>query len=250
MHRSALGWRGSKAGADSVTEAKGPAAAEISRGFLGVQLDYADALARKAGMPLAPVMIYGDDVTHVLSAVLVWDLPFGQDKTGLAGALLDGWSLSTIFRYSSGIPYYFRSGFCNVPGAFRVGCIPAIRGNVFAQDPGSFDPSNGPLFDPSGFESTDAFNFYYGSGERVSDVRGFSYKNQDLSLIKTTRLGGDVRLEFRIEAFNIWNWHIFGNSGTWGDSAFNTDVSSPDFGLWNGTVSNPRNIQLSARLEF
>ena len=41
-----------------MTQAKGPAAAEISRGFFSVQLDYADALAAKAGMPLADAIIW------------------------------------------------------------------------------------------------------------------------------------------------------------------------------------------------
>jgi hypothetical protein len=41
-----------------VTEAKGLAAAEVSRGFFGVQLDYADALAARAGMPLADAIIW------------------------------------------------------------------------------------------------------------------------------------------------------------------------------------------------
>jgi hypothetical protein len=57
-------------------------------------------------------------------------------------------------------------------------------------------------------------------------------------------------LQLRISAFNLWNWHSFTTSGAWGNSAFNTDISSPDFGLWNGSVSHPRNIQLSARLQF
>jgi hypothetical protein len=42
----------------AVTEAKGLAAAEISRGFFGVQLDYADALAANAGMPLAEAITW------------------------------------------------------------------------------------------------------------------------------------------------------------------------------------------------
>ena len=35
------------------------------------------------------------------------------------------------------------------------------------------------------------------------------YHNQDLSLVKNTSLGGGTNLQFRIEAFNLWNWHIF-----------------------------------------
>lgn len=46
------------AGTDSVTEAKGRTAAEISRRFFGVQLHYAGALAAKTGMPLAAAVIW------------------------------------------------------------------------------------------------------------------------------------------------------------------------------------------------
>lgn len=41
-----------------MTEAKGMAVAEISRGFFGVQLHYADLLAAKAGIPLAEAITF------------------------------------------------------------------------------------------------------------------------------------------------------------------------------------------------
>jgi hypothetical protein len=198
-----------------------------------------------------------DDVTHILSAALVYELPVGKgkkfvDKGGISNALLGGWQFSTTFRYSSGIPFYFRSSFCNVPGQFRAACIPAINSgaNPFAQDKGSFDPNKGPLFNKDAFESVDAFNFYYGSGARVTSTRGFGYHNQDITFVKNTALGRGVNLQLRIEAFNVWNWHMFTHSGQWGGAAFNTDLASPEFGQWNGTVTNPRNIQVAARLEF
>jgi len=205
-----------------------------------------------------------DDVTHILSAALVYDLPFGKgrkylDKGGVANAVLGGWQLSSILRYSSGIPFFFRlsGNSCNVPGQFRAACIPGIKAgaNPFAQDLSSFDPAKGPLFNKDAFEAVNAFNFYYGTGARVTSYRGPGYHNQDLSLIKNTNLGGRVNLQLRIEAFNLWNSHIFAGCGGAncfaGDgSAFTTDLSSPDFGKWNGRVSNPRNIQVAARLEF
>jgi hypothetical protein len=203
-----------------------------------------------------------DDVAHVLSAALVYDIPVGKgrkyvDKGGVTNALLGGWQLSTIFRYSSGIPYFFRSSFCNVPGQFRAGCIQAVKegANIFAQDIGSFDPAKGPLFNKDAFQSVDSFNYNYGTGARVTSYRAPSYRNQDLSLIKNTSLGGRMNLQLRIEAFNLWNWHTFSGCGGSncfsGDAmAFTTDLASPDFGKWNGRVSNPRNIQVAARLEF
>ena len=108
--------------------------------------------------------------------------------------------MSTIFRYSSGLPLYFRSSFCNVPGQFRAGCIPAIVNPtpVFAQDKGDFDPERGPLFNAAAFEPVDAFNYYYGQGNRVEEtVRGFGYHNQDLSFIKNTKLPGNTNLQLR-----------------------------------------------------
>ncbi|MCG6925289.1 MAG: TonB-dependent receptor [Acidobacteria bacterium] len=196
-----------------------------------------------------------DDVTHVLSAALVWDLPIGQgkrymDTDGVANAILGGWQLSSIFRYSSGIPFFFRSGYCNVPGQFRAACIPSISGDIFAQDFKNLDVTSS-IFNRSAFESPDAFNYYYGNGERVTSYRKSGYRNMDLSLIKNTRLFRDVNLQLRFEAFNVWNWHNWnGNDTEWGSNAFNTDVNSPDFGLWNGAVTSPRVIQLAARIEF
>jgi len=197
-------------------------------------------------------------VAHVLSAALVYELPLGKgrkylDQGGIANAVLGGWQLSTVFRYSTGLPFYFRSSFCNVPGQFRAACIPAFKAGVnpFAQDKGSFDPAKGPLFNKDAFESVDSFNFYYGTGPRVSSFRGFAYRNQDLSLIKNTRLGGRINLQLRVEAFNVWNWHVFGGRGSIEDGpAFDTDLASPDFGNWTGGVSDPRVIQVAARIEF
>jgi hypothetical protein len=199
-----------------------------------------------------------DDVAHVLSAALVYELPVGKgkkylDKEGAANALLGGWQLSTVFRYSSGLPFFFRSSFCNVPGQFRVGCIPAIKSgaNPFLQDPGSFDPAKGPLLDKNAFEPVESFNFYYGTGARVTSLRGPGYYNQDLTLVKNTRIGDQLNLQLRIEAFNLWNWHSFTASGAFsGGGAFVTDLASPDFGRWNGSVTSPRVVQVAARLEF
>ena len=196
-----------------------------------------------------------DDVMHTLSAALVWDLPVGKgkkfmDTDGVANAILGGWQLSTVFRASSGIPFFFRSSYCNVPGQFRSACIPSTSGDIFAQSFDNLDVAK-PIFNQSAFQSPDAFNYNYGNGPRISDFRKSGYRNQDLSLIKNTRLYKDVNLQLRVEAFNVWNWHNWnGSSTTWGGTAFNTDVASADFGMWNGAVTAPRVVQLAARIEF
>ena len=93
------------------------------------------------------------DTPHVLSAAFVYELPIGQGKKymnqgGVANALLGGWQVSTIFRYSSGLPHLLpRQGTrATCPGAFRAGCIPAIinPGARLRAGQGQLRPGQGP----------------------------------------------------------------------------------------------------------
>jgi hypothetical protein len=61
-----------------------------------------------------------------------------------------------------------------------------------------------------------------------------------------------MRFQIRGEFFNLWNEHHFSarSDAGGGAFAFNNSLSDPNFGLWNGSVSQPRNIQLTARFEF
>jgi hypothetical protein len=177
-----------------------------------------------------------------------------MNNSGIADKLLGGWELTSIYTYSSGIPYFFRSSVCNVPSQFRAGCVPAILSgaNVFAQpQDGSYDPSKGRLFNAAAFESPGSFNYYFGSGSRTENVRGFSYNGHDVSILKNTRISEKVTFQLRGEFFNLWNWHYFVTGGVWGVARpFVDDVASPAFGQWNGAVSQPRNIQVGAKIIF
>jgi hypothetical protein len=139
-----------------------------------------------------------------------------------------------------------------VPGQFAAGCIPGVKPGLapWAQPKGGFDP-NKPLFNAFAFEDFNSFNFYLGQGPRISNYRGFGYHNQDFSLIKDIRITEKVQFQLRAEFFNIWNWHTF-NCATqcFGSGAFDTSVGDPTFGMWNGNVTAPRNIQVAGRLTF
>ena len=122
-----------------------------------------------------------NDVPQIFSLAMVYELPVGKGKRwlstgGILGKVLGGWEITNIFRASSGIPFFIRSGNCNVPAQFRAGCIPGILpgADPFAQDKGNFDP-NQPLLNRGAFEPADSFNFYFGQGPRISDFRGFAY---------------------------------------------------------------------------
>jgi hypothetical protein len=198
-----------------------------------------------------------EDIPQTLSVAAIYALPFGRGQRflnagGAFGKLVAGWQISSVFRISSGIPFYIRSSQCNVPSQFAAACIPALLpgANPFAQSKGNFNPDT-PLLNVAAFEFPNSFNFYSGQGPRVSNIRGFGYRNQDFALSKNSHISERVSLDIRGEFFNVWNWHSFVCQQFCGGSlAFYNDVSSPNFGLWNGSVSAPRNIQLSMKFIF
>lgn len=211
---------------------------------------------RRRARSIAP-----DDVPQTLSAAFVYELPVGRGKRflnggGVSNALLGGWQMSTVYRWSRGIPFYFSSGTCNA-GVFRQSCLPALRpgADPFLQDVNDFDPGQGPLLDVNAFEPLSSFNQfgYTGSGPRVSNVRGPNFRNTDISFIKNTRLGERLNFQFRAEFFNVFNWHYFVDAGGFnigGRLPYDNNIASPNFGRWTGSVSDPRTIQFGGRFEF
>ena len=201
-----------------------------------------------------------DDVPQVLSVAFAYELPFGPGKrfnssSPALNRIAEGWAISVIQRASSGIPIWVRSGQCNVPGQLRAACVPALRDGAspFAVSKDSYDPGDGrPLLDRDAFEPLSRFEQfgYTGAGPRVLNHRLFPFTNTNLSVYKKTRITEKVNIEIRFEAFNLLNEHHFNSSGQFGGIAFVNNLSSPNFGSWNGTVTNPRNLQLGLRLEF
>jgi hypothetical protein len=200
------------------------------------------------------------DMPQYAQIAVIYDLPVGQGKrfrnqSGPLNKVIGGWKVTSIVRLDSAVPFLFTSAtFCNVPSQFSAGCAPAILpgANPFAQSKGSFNPAE-PLFNRAAFEPNSDFNFGFGDGARVSNVRGFPAHNQDLGLMKDVKITERVGLEIRLEAFNVWNWHIFTTSGgapMTNLQPFNEDVSSPTFGMWTGDISPPRNCQLGLKLTF
>ena len=167
--------------------------------------------------------------------------------------IVSNWRLSGVFQAQSGIPFFIISSTCNVPSQFSEACLPALLSGAkpFAQSKSNFNVNN-PLLNVNSFEPPTAFNFYAGSGPRIANFRQFGYNNMDLGLSKRFAVGERVQFELRGDAFNAMNWHHFNGVGTYSASptAFSNDVASPTFGVWNGTVTNPRNLQVQGRINF
>ncbi|HUY15729.1 MAG TPA: carboxypeptidase regulatory-like domain-containing protein [Terriglobia bacterium] len=190
------------------------------------------------------------DIPQIFNLSLVYDLPAGKGERflnhgGVLNRIVGGWQVSTIFRLQSGVPFGFTSSYCNVPSQFDAGCIPAFLpgANPFAQNRSNFNPS-APLFNVGALQPASTFNFNFGTGAPVSNIHGFGYHNQDIAMTKSLQPTERLKMEFRGEFFNAWNWHTFSGN------PFVTDVASPTFGMWNGGVTAPRNIQLGLRFIF
>lgn len=204
-----------------------------------------------------------EDVPQVLNIAYSYELPFGRSKRwlnqgGVMNALAGGWTFNGVYRVQSGIPFAIISSTCNVPSQLSSTCIPALLpgANPFLQSLDHIDV-NAPVLRKDAFEPLSSFTFTYaGSGPRVQNFRQPGYSDFDIGLEKMVHITERVTFQLRGDAFNVFNAHHFNSVGTslqgggLGSPAFDTDIASPSFGMWNGNVTSPRNIQVSGRISF
>lgn len=207
-----------------------------------------------------------EDVPQALNLAFTYQLPFGQGKrwvneTGIANTLIGGWTLNGVYRVQSGIPFVITSSNCNIPVQIGAQCLPALLPGAkpFAHSISGLDVASQPYLNVASFQPAGSFNFNTGDGPRVQNFRQPGYSDFDIGVQKLFHITERVTFQLRGDIFNIFNAHHFNtvgvsntngySSGT-GGSAFVTDVASPSFGMWNGTVTAPRNIQVSGRISF
>lgn len=203
------------------------------------------------------------NVPITLQISSVYDLPFGHNKMfldtgGPMNALVGGWQVSPLYRYEYGTPMSFSSSLCptaDLAPYFRQSCVPGLLPGQrpYVHSRNDFDPVNGDTqyLNPLAFESDFSTFGYTGYGKSVSTLYGPSYMDWDVAFSKNTKISERVNFKFTANFFNLFNNHYFVSQGEGPSSAFNSDTN-PDqgFGQWNGTVSNPRNIQVAGRIEF
>ncbi len=157
-------------------------------------------------------------------------------------AALSHWALSGIVVAQSGSPIsvsdsrtgtiWGRSGFAECSGI-----DPNTSGSVVSKL-NDFINTAAFLAPPTLFNGTDFGN----CGRNI--VRGPNQKNFDLSLHRIFPVWREAtNLEFRAEAFNVFNNVNFGQPAA--------NLASPStFGVISTTVSNPRILQLALKLRF
>lgn len=192
------------------------------------------------------------DVTHLVSADGIYDLPFGKGRwlgsnaSGWLNQIIGGWQVAFLNQWRSGFAFTtvseaFPVSFnANSPAVF-IGTRSDIKTKVH------FDKTNGQvqLFaDP-----TAALNAFTGpiglEGPTRNNLRGPRFSNTNLSLNKHFQIRDKYGLEFRAEAYNAFNQVNF--ALPIGSVA---DINNPNtFGVINAAAA-AREMQFSLRIDF
>ena len=182
------------------------------------------------------------DRRHNITASYVYDLPWYKSQEGYAGHLLGGWEVSGLFYFYTGTPFTVTTsgtdpGGLGLLGASAASARPDIVGN----------PNSGAPHTVAEFFNTAAFvptpvgaNRPGNSGRGV--VTGPNFQRWDLSLFKNIKLHGEsTYLQFRAEAFNVFNHTNF--------NGLSTNITSASFGAVT-SANDPRLLQLGLKLYF
>jgi hypothetical protein len=173
------------------------------------------------------------DPRHRLNVSVVWNVPVGREArighqmSRALDALVGGWEVAGIYRYESG--QYLRFG-----GMLAPNETPDTIGGVGA---GTF------WFDTAGFERLPAFT-RRANPWQYDGLKGPNYTNVDLSLAKRIPLRGNVKLNLRLEAYNLLNGMNWANPST--------TIGASDFGqvLRQADAYYGRQLQYTMRVEF
>jgi hypothetical protein len=203
--------------------------------------------------PLEPKLDWSlstTNVSHVGVVNATYELPFGEGKallrtvTGWRGKVLSGWTLSGIETIQSGFPFtpqlgYNPSNNGDSRDPVRPSWNPAFSGKLIEGGPNQY-------FNPNAFITPVAGT--YGNVGRDTLI-GPGTAETDLSLLKTARLSEKTQLQFRAEAFNVFNRANFGSPNAVVFSSAST-TPAPTAGVITSTATTSRQIQFGLKLRW
>jgi hypothetical protein len=195
------------------------------------------------------------DSTHNFVFSYDYRLPF--DSLGGPKMLTNGWEISGITRFSTGVPITIvEQDDQSLLGTNFGGPIPLnvdtpnLVAPVHTLDPRkSACPGPCLFFDPSSFQGS-ALGLEGNANRRF--FHGPGVNNWNFAVIKNTQLKERFVLQFRAELFNIWNHAQFIAPGAIGLSNFNPTSHLSTTGSFGSitTAAPPRIAQLSLKLNF
>jgi hypothetical protein len=177
------------------------------------------------------------DLPQNLVVSYTYDLPIGK-LAGSSHRALDGWQVSGITRFTSGLPVTIQSGYdSSLVGSggggtdFPVYLGKVVRTNLHATGGEYFDAASSFAAPTLGTFGATSRRFFFGPGT----------DNTDLSLHKITKITEGTSVEIRAEYFNVFNRTSFGlPSGTF----------TSNMGVVTSTQGDNRIGQLGAKFTF
>ncbi len=184
------------------------------------------------------------DQTHRLVAAYVYEIPVGKghavmNRGGIADAVLGGWQTSGTFTWNTGAPFTVYDGGANLTNDLDP--WGSVYENRLAN--GSLPSGQQTVqhwFDTSAF--ADPAPYQFGNAGR-NILRGPGYVDMDVSLMKDFRIpvNEKTKLEFKADAFNVFNHPNFASIDSSSDNSLFGAVTSAHDG---------RSLQLGLQLFF
>jgi hypothetical protein len=203
------------------------------------------------------------DARHVVNANVVYDLPFGRRKaflsqSAIAGAILGRWSVTDIVAARTGTPLnvtYSRSS-SSIATGYTTNQRPNLVPGVSLTPPGgkSISGTNMNWINPAAFTAVTDPDSYGNTPRNIG--RGPNLWQTDLGVSKRIPLSERTELQFRCEAFNLFNraQYSLPLEEIWLPPAGASPASiEPQVSTASATpigTGTPREIQFAIRLEF
>jgi hypothetical protein len=190
------------------------------------------------------------DVTNNFVGSYDTKIPFDKlfhADSGIANKIAAGWAISGITTFTTGLPVTLAEADDN--------SFTGTQGGEAQIDLPDYNPSQGPLFiDKNPRSGQQYFNPAVFSPEQPGTIgnsrrrffHGPGLNNWDMAILKDTSITESKSLEFRFEAFNIWNHAQFSGNAS---SNFGV-VGAPGFGLVTSTYGQPRILQAGLKFLF
>ena len=193
----------------------------------------------------------GYHLKNVFTANYSYDLPVGRGMSGFAGHLLSGWQLTGIMAFQSGQPF-----------GVLVQAPDRTRDHITRSKPNrvpGFTQENTVLGDPNHYFTLDAFSApaagQLGNAGR-NGLIGPGMARWDFGLHKNFTLTEKMRLQLRIETFNLTNRVNFSAPSQRGTSGGNVQIFTrrgapvESETVVRRTVDTSRQIQFGLKLTF
>jgi hypothetical protein len=180
------------------------------------------------------------DLTHMLSASWVYQLPFGAGKkftarNGTVNYVIGNWQINGIASLHTGPP--FTVGVAgDVANTGNNGSLGFYERPNLVGNPHLASPSPGQWFNTAAFQAPEQFT--YGNVGR-NTLRADWGRNLDFSIFREFPITESKRLEFRAESFNLTNTPVWGTPSP--------ILNAPNFGRILSISNAPRQIQLALK---